>query len=80
MYLDNVPGRDGALRRPRRRAKRQATESSVTDWAPRAIRSALADSGGDIAARCPYQNQERCADAPFEEVIWSAPIETGGLF
>jgi hypothetical protein len=63
-YLDTVPGRDGALRRPRRRAKRQATEPSVTDWAPRGIRSALADSGGDIAARCPYQNQEQCQDAP----------------
>jgi hypothetical protein len=50
-------GRDGALRRPRRRAQRQATEPKATIGPSCYIRSTLVDSGGDIAARCPYQSQ-----------------------
>ena len=49
-------GRDIALRRPRRRAQRQATES-VCVRTSNCVCSALHFvSGGDIAARCPYQH------------------------
>ena len=47
-------GRDGALRRPRRRAQRQATErvNSVTKVSNDSLRPL--NAGGDSAARCPY--------------------------
>src|SRR5438552_3266552 len=41
--LDPEPGRDGALRRPRRAQRRND--------------AARCFAGGDIAARCPYQSQ-----------------------
>jgi hypothetical protein len=43
----------GALRRPRRRAQRQATPTRSRGW----------NAGGDIAARCPY-HRGQCQDAP----------------
>ncbi len=42
-------GGDGALLRPRRAARRNVGAVGTS----RAIRSARADAGGDIAARCP---------------------------
>ena len=42
-HLDPEPGRDGALRRPRRAQRRND--------------AARCFAGGDIAARCPYQSQ-----------------------
>jgi len=50
-----ILGRDGALRRHRRRAKRQTTEPNAGKRGVAAIRSARYYAGGDIAARCPYR-------------------------
>ena len=50
-----MAGRDGAPRRPHRRSAAEATERMLMNRALVPNRSALADSGGDIAARCPYQ-------------------------
>lgn len=49
-------GRDAALRRPRRRAQRQAAETSCPSASPAAFVPPFAFApGGDSAARCPYR-------------------------
>ena len=50
-------GRDGALRRPRRRAERQATEPNHVGRTPRPIRSARYRAGGDGAGRHPCHRE-----------------------
>ena len=57
LYAFCVGGRDGALRRPRRRAARQATEPNHVGRTPRPIRSARYRAGGDGAARHPYHRE-----------------------
>src|SRR5262249_25000130 len=50
---DHEPGRDGALRRPRRVQRRNVSRSAdVLTGSFRPL-----NAGGDIAARCPYQSQ-----------------------
>jgi hypothetical protein len=59
-------GRDGALRRPHRRAQRQAMPppERPKTFRPHHGRSALASlTGGDIAARCPYHGAGGAADS-----------------
>src|SRR5580704_8691873 len=52
--IERGAGRDGALRRPRRRAQRQATERITANVRFHAF-VPPADAGGDGAARHPYQ-------------------------
>src|SRR5882672_3921803 len=71
------PGRDGALRRPRRVQRRNG--------------SARYCAGGDIAARCPYQRKVRGKPRAFSSAPWAKPrgsvinsraegLESGDLF
>ena len=57
LRSESVFGRDGALRRPRRVARRNSPRDFGCSFRPLC-------AGGDIAARCPYQIQEWCHHAP----------------
>ena len=57
-----VLGRDGALRRPRRVQRRNPVGFVK-------VRSARCDTGGDIAARCPYLPLTGHAQSIFKKCV-----------